>query len=77
MELGSGPKLSFVELLHQDDDWSGSTGAEALAWVRARGFTATDPKQSSPNVIFVTRIGRKVLENGPESLYATERLLCK
>jgi uncharacterized protein (TIGR02391 family) len=48
--------------------------AEALAWVRARGLTATDPKQSSPNAIFVTRIGRKVLENGPESFYATERL---
>jgi len=48
--------------------------AEALAWVRARGLTARDPNQSSPNAIFVTRIGRQVLENGPESFYATERL---
>lgn len=48
--------------------------AEALAWVRARGLTAPDPNQSSANAIFVTRIGRQVLDNGPESFYATQRL---
>lgn len=48
--------------------------AEALAWVRARGLTARDPNQSSADAIFVTRIGRQVLEDGPESFYATERL---
>lgn len=48
--------------------------AEALAWVRARGLTARHPGQPSANAIFVTRIGRQVLEEGPESFYATERL---
>src|SRR4051794_25764706 len=48
--------------------------AEAFAWLSARGLTATDPDQSSPDSIFVTRMGVRVLEDGPESFYATERL---
>jgi len=48
--------------------------AEAFAWLKARGLTAPDPDQSSADAIFVTRIGRKVVEEGPEAFYATERL---
>jgi uncharacterized protein (TIGR02391 family) len=48
--------------------------AEAFAWLNARGLTATDPDQSSSDAIFVTRMGARVLEDGPESFYATERL---
>jgi len=48
--------------------------AEAFAWLKARGLTAPDPDQQSADAIFVTRIGRRVLEDGPDSFYATERL---
>jgi hypothetical protein len=48
--------------------------AEAFAWLKARGLTAADPDQSSTDAIFVTRIGRHVLQDGPDSFYATERL---
>jgi uncharacterized protein (TIGR02391 family) len=49
--------------------------AEALGWLRARGLTAHDPTQSgSPTAIFVTRTGERVLTEGPEVFYATERL---
>jgi uncharacterized protein (TIGR02391 family) len=48
--------------------------AEAFAWLSARGLTASDPDQYSPEAIFVTRMGRQVLQDGPESFYATERL---
>jgi len=48
--------------------------AEAFAWLSARGLTASDPDQHSPEAIFVTRMGRQVLQDGPESFYATERL---
>lgn len=48
--------------------------AEAFGWLKARGLVATDFSQSSANAIFVTRTGRRVLEDGPDSFYATERL---
>src|SRR5207247_1914553 len=48
--------------------------AEAFAWLRARGLTATDHKQSAQDAIFVTRTGRRVLSEGPDAFYATERL---
>jgi hypothetical protein len=48
--------------------------AEAFGWLRARGLVASDPSQSSPDAIFVTRTGQRVLEDGPDSFYATERL---
>lgn len=48
--------------------------AEAFGWLKARGLTAVDPDQSSSDAIFVTRIGRRVLEDGPDAFYATERL---
>lgn len=48
--------------------------AEAFAWLSARGLIAKDPDQTSGDAIFVTRIGRLVLEDGPDSFYATERL---
>ena len=48
--------------------------AEAFAWLHARGLVATDPDQSAPDAVFVTRIGRRVLADGPDAFYATERL---
>jgi len=48
--------------------------AEAFAWLSARGLIAKDPDQTSGDAIFVTRIGRRVLDDGPDSFYATERL---
>ena len=48
--------------------------SEAFAWLAARGLTAVDPDQSSSDSIFVTRMGRRVLEDGPDAFYATERL---
>lgn len=48
--------------------------AEAFAWLKARGLTASDPDQSSADAIFVTRTGLRVVQEGPDSFYATERL---
>jgi uncharacterized protein (TIGR02391 family) len=48
--------------------------SEAMAWLRARALIAKDPKQSSDNAIFVTRTGRRVLADGPQSFYASEKL---
>lgn len=48
--------------------------AEAIGWLQARGLIANDPDQHSADAIFVTRIGRKVVEEGPDAFYATERL---
>jgi len=48
--------------------------AEAFAWLSARGLVAKDPDQNSADAIFVTRIGRRVLADGADSFYATERL---
>jgi uncharacterized protein (TIGR02391 family) len=49
--------------------------AEALAWLWARGLIVKDPdKASSPDAFFVSRTGRRVVEEGPDSFYATERL---
>jgi len=47
---------------------------EAIRWLQARGLIAEDPDPGSPNAMFVTRIGRKVVEEGPDAFYATERL---
>jgi hypothetical protein len=48
--------------------------AEAFGWLKARGLTALDPDQNSANAIFVTRIGKRVISDGPDAFYATERL---
>jgi uncharacterized protein (TIGR02391 family) len=48
--------------------------AEAFAWLNARGLIARDPDQTSADAIFITRMGRRVVEDGPDSFYATERL---
>lgn len=48
--------------------------AEAIGWLKARGLIARDHDQHSADAIFVTRIGRKVAEEGPDACYATERL---
>jgi len=58
---------------HFRDDASRAI-SEALWWLRARGLTAVDPDQSSSDAFFVTRTGRRVLEDGPDTFYATERL---
>ncbi len=48
--------------------------AEAIAWLYARGLIASDPEQSSGEAIFVTRTGKRVVAEGPDAFYATERL---
>lgn len=48
--------------------------AEAFAWLRSRGLTATKPAESNQQTIFITRAGQRVLKEGPTMLYATERL---
>ncbi len=48
--------------------------AEAFGWLSARGLIAVDPNESSSDSVFVTRMGRRVLEDGPDAFYATERL---
>ena len=45
-----------------------------MGWLKARGLTAKTPDQSSAAAIFVTRLGHKVLAEGPQTLYAVERL---
>ena len=47
---------------------------EAFGWLRARGLTAHDPTDNAQDSIFVTRTGRRVIQDGPDSFYATERL---
>lgn len=47
---------------------------EAFAWLRARGLTAHDPAENAPDTIFITRTGLRVLADGPDVFYATERL---
>jgi uncharacterized protein (TIGR02391 family) len=48
--------------------------AEAVQWLRARALIARTPGQTSDSAIFVTRTGRRVLNDGPLAFYATERL---
>jgi uncharacterized protein (TIGR02391 family) len=48
--------------------------AEAIAWLYARGLIAADPDQSSPHAMFVTRTGLRVVLEGPDAFYSTERL---
>lgn len=48
--------------------------AEVMVWLRARGLIAKTPRQSSSAAIFVTRLGEKVLSEGPQILHAIERL---
>lgn len=48
--------------------------AEAMGWLRARALIARTPGNSSDSAIFVTRTGRRVLADGPQAFYATERL---
>lgn len=48
--------------------------AEAMAWLRARALIARTPGQSADAAIFVTRTGHRVLADGPQAFYASERL---
>jgi uncharacterized protein (TIGR02391 family) len=47
---------------------------EALGWLRARGLTAHNPADNEPSTVFVTRMGHRVIDEGPDAFYATERL---
>jgi uncharacterized protein (TIGR02391 family) len=47
---------------------------EALGWLRARGLTAHNPADNEPSSVFVTRMGHRVIDEGPDAFYATERL---
>lgn len=48
--------------------------AEAVGWLRARALIARTPGQTSDSAIFVTRTGRRVIADGPQAFYASERL---
>jgi len=48
--------------------------AEAVMWLRARALIARTPGQSSDTAIFVTRTEKRVLADGPQAFYASERL---
>ena len=48
--------------------------SEAFGWLRARGLIARDTTQSSDTAFFVTRTGKRGVEESPDSFYATERL---
>jgi uncharacterized protein (TIGR02391 family) len=47
---------------------------EAWAWLRAKGFVAHDPAQSSDSAIFITRRGLHALNEGVRLMRAEERL---
>jgi uncharacterized protein (TIGR02391 family) len=48
--------------------------AEALGWLRARGFIARTPGQSHDAAIFVTRAGRSAVDNDLTHVRALDRL---
>jgi uncharacterized protein (TIGR02391 family) len=47
---------------------------EAYQWLRSRAFVARDPEKMGDNSIFVTRTGKKVADEGPETFHVLERL---
>lgn len=48
--------------------------SEAWNWLEARGLVATNFSQSSSDWVFITRLGRKVLEQGLQPLRALDRI---
>lgn len=48
--------------------------SEAQAWLLNHGCLARSPTQTSSDAAFVTRLGHRLLEEGPESMRAAERL---
>lgn len=48
--------------------------AEAWGWLRANGLVARNPVQSHGDAIFVTRLGRRVLDEGVALARAMRRL---
>jgi uncharacterized protein (TIGR02391 family) len=48
--------------------------AEALNWLVSKNLVARGPDQSTPNSIFITRLGNRVLEAGLVTIQAAERL---
>lgn len=48
--------------------------SEAIGWLRARGLVTPDLSQDNSNAAFVTRFGRKLLDEGPGHLRATAGL---
>jgi uncharacterized protein (TIGR02391 family) len=74
---GGWNSRNYVLEAHQNCGYRGDALraiAEAFAWLSARGLIAKDPDQSSSDAVFVTRMGHRVLQDGPEAFYATERL---
>jgi uncharacterized protein (TIGR02391 family) len=53
---------------------AGLAVTEAMAWLRARALIARTPRQTSDAAISITRTGRRVVEEGPTSFRASERL---
>jgi len=77
LESDAWNERNYILEAQQYRNYSGAASralAEALGWLRARGLIASDPTQHSPEAFFVTRIGKKVVEDGPDAFYATERL---
>lgn len=77
LEAGGWNERNYVLEAQQRAGYVGPPAeaiTEAFAWLRARGLTAHDPTSNAPDSIFVTRMGRRVVDEGPDVFYATERL---
>jgi len=75
--LATNESNEYNYLLRASRDYRNAAAeaiAEAMAWLRSRALIARKPGQSSDASIFVTRTGRRVAADGPQSFYASERL---
>jgi uncharacterized protein (TIGR02391 family) len=66
-------QLEFSRRLGDGSGGAMSAVAEAIGWLRANGLLADQPPSSSGGE-FVTRFGRRVLDEGPAVVHATRRL---
>lgn len=72
-------EYNYLNSASQDARYRGQDAAlravaEALTWLRNRGFIARTPGQTADAAIFVTRAGRAALKNGLEHARAEARL---
>lgn len=72
-------EYNYLNSASQDARYQGSTDAlralaEALTWLRSRGFIARTPAQTADAAIFVTRSGHAVLRDGIAVARASARL---
>ncbi|MBW4530838.1 MAG: TIGR02391 family protein [Aphanothece saxicola GSE-SYN-MK-01-06B] len=78
--IDSAPEWSahnFIQLSRNQGlgEQASQCWAEALNWLISKNLVAQpNPNNSSPGTIFVTRLGKSVLESGLEAVKASERL---